>query len=270
MTSGKPLALRVAALVCSSCLRAFAAWVVSLGPLPLEEARQISTTIVDRNGKLLRAYAMADGRWRLPVDAKKDVDPTYLNLLLAYRGPALLRACRRRSDGAGARGLAARLARPHRLRRLDHHHAAGAADGGAGAIIARSTPSCGRSCARSRSSGSSARTRSSTSIWRWRRSAAISKASAPPRSPISARSRSGCRWRRPRCWSRCRNRRRRAGSTAIPEAARAARDRVLDRMVEEHRVTPEDAAQAKATRCRSCASRCRSWRRIPPMPRWQR
>ena len=63
---------------------AFAAWVVSLPRLPLAEAKQVSTTIVDRNGKLLRAYAMADGRWRLPVDAKRDVDPTYLNLLLAY------------------------------------------------------------------------------------------------------------------------------------------------------------------------------------------
>ena len=66
--------------VCS----AFAAWVVSLGPLPFEQARQISTTIVDRNGRLLRAYAMADGRWRLPVDARTGVDPSYLKLLLAY------------------------------------------------------------------------------------------------------------------------------------------------------------------------------------------
>ena len=63
---------------------AFAAWVASLGPLPLEQARKVSTTIVDRNGKLLRAYAMADGRWRLPVDAKTGVDPGYLKLLLAY------------------------------------------------------------------------------------------------------------------------------------------------------------------------------------------
>jgi penicillin-binding protein 1C len=62
----------------------FAAWVVSLGPLPLEPARKVSTTIVDRNGKLLRAYAMADGRWRLPVDAKAAVDPGYLKLLMAY------------------------------------------------------------------------------------------------------------------------------------------------------------------------------------------
>src|ERR1700723_2729981 len=63
---------------------ACAVWVVSLGPLPLAQARQVSTTIVDRNGKLLRAYAMADGRWRLPVDAKTNVDPGYLKLLLAY------------------------------------------------------------------------------------------------------------------------------------------------------------------------------------------
>ncbi len=60
------------------------AWVVSLGPLPLAKAREVSTCVVDRHGKLLRAYAMADGRWRLPVDAKKDVDPTYLKMLLAY------------------------------------------------------------------------------------------------------------------------------------------------------------------------------------------
>ena len=63
---------------------AFAGWVASLGPLPLDEARKVSTTVVDRNGKLLRAYAMADGRWRLPVDAKTAVDPGYLKLLLAY------------------------------------------------------------------------------------------------------------------------------------------------------------------------------------------
>jgi penicillin-binding protein 1C len=63
---------------------AFAAWVISLGPLPLDQAKRVSTTIVDRNGKLLRAYAMTDGRWCLPVDAKRDVDPTYLKLLLAF------------------------------------------------------------------------------------------------------------------------------------------------------------------------------------------
>ena len=61
-----------------------ASWVISLEPLPLAQARQISATVLDRNGKLLRAYAMTDGRWRLPVSAKTGVDPGYLNLLLAY------------------------------------------------------------------------------------------------------------------------------------------------------------------------------------------
>jgi penicillin-binding protein 1C len=70
------------AILCFS--GAFAAWIASLGPLPLAQARHVSTTIVDRNGKLLRAYAMADGRWRLPVDARTGVDPGYVKLLLAY------------------------------------------------------------------------------------------------------------------------------------------------------------------------------------------
>jgi penicillin-binding protein 1C len=75
------LALAVAGLMLAGV---FASWVISLGPLPLTQARQVSTSIVDRNGKLLRAYAMTDGRWRLPVDAKTSVDPTYLKLLLGY------------------------------------------------------------------------------------------------------------------------------------------------------------------------------------------
>jgi penicillin-binding protein 1C len=74
----------VAAFTFAVATVTFAAWVVSLGPLPLAQAKQVSTTIVDHSGKLLRAYAMTDGRWRLPVDAKRDVDPTYLKLLLAY------------------------------------------------------------------------------------------------------------------------------------------------------------------------------------------
>ena len=76
-------ALAFAVLIASAGF-AVSAWIVSFGPLPLAQARQISTTIVDRNGKLLRAYAMADGRWRLPVDNKTGVDPGYLKLLLAY------------------------------------------------------------------------------------------------------------------------------------------------------------------------------------------
>ncbi|MBV9459053.1 MAG: transglycosylase domain-containing protein, partial [Bradyrhizobium sp.] len=87
MTERRRRLIRVAAVlgVIVLCFTtAFAVWVNSLGPLPLADARKVSTTIIDRNGKLLRAYAMADGRWRLPVDAKKDVDPSYIDLLLAY------------------------------------------------------------------------------------------------------------------------------------------------------------------------------------------
>ncbi|WP_315832620.1 penicillin-binding protein 1C [Bradyrhizobium prioriisuperbiae] len=70
--------------VAGAVLVAATIWIVSLGPVPLAQTKQISTTVVDRNGKLLRAYAMADGRWRLPVTAATGVDPGYLNLLLGY------------------------------------------------------------------------------------------------------------------------------------------------------------------------------------------
>ena len=60
-----------------------AAWVQSLGPAPLGESIEFSTVVVDRNGRLLRPYATPDGRWRLPATVK-DVDPRYLDLLIAY------------------------------------------------------------------------------------------------------------------------------------------------------------------------------------------
>src|SRR5213595_3927912 len=78
----KAAAISAVALLIAAA--SFAAWVISLGPLPLEASRKVSTTIVDRNDKLLRAYAMADGRWRLPADARTGIDPGYIKLLLAY------------------------------------------------------------------------------------------------------------------------------------------------------------------------------------------
>lgn len=69
------------AVVLAGVVVAFSAF---MGPLPLADGDPVSTTVVDRNGRLLRAYAMADGRWRLPVTAATGVDPTYLKLLLAY------------------------------------------------------------------------------------------------------------------------------------------------------------------------------------------
>jgi len=62
---------------------AAAVWVSSLGPAPLGRDLEMSHVVVDRSGKLLRAFATPDGRWRLPVTAK-DVDPRFLKLLFTY------------------------------------------------------------------------------------------------------------------------------------------------------------------------------------------
>ncbi len=42
-----------------------------------------STMVVDRDGRLLRAFATADGRWRLPIRVDQ-VDPRYIQALLGY------------------------------------------------------------------------------------------------------------------------------------------------------------------------------------------
>ena len=42
-----------------------------------------SRIVLDRHGKLLRAYADKEGRWRLPA-TPSDVDPRYLRMLFAY------------------------------------------------------------------------------------------------------------------------------------------------------------------------------------------
>jgi penicillin-binding protein 1C len=52
-------------------------------PPPLEAQGERSIEVVDRDGILLRAYAIADGRWRLPVDLS-EVDPAFLDMLIAY------------------------------------------------------------------------------------------------------------------------------------------------------------------------------------------
>ncbi len=55
----------------------------ALGPLDLGAARDGSTVVLDRSGRLLRAFTMPDGRWRLPL-AARDVDPRFLAMLVAY------------------------------------------------------------------------------------------------------------------------------------------------------------------------------------------
>jgi penicillin-binding protein 1C len=60
------------------------AWIwIRLEPLSLARAEELSVTVLDRNDRLLRAYAAPDGRWRLPAEVE-EVDPRYLAMLIAY------------------------------------------------------------------------------------------------------------------------------------------------------------------------------------------
>jgi membrane carboxypeptidase/penicillin-binding protein PbpC len=69
-----------AALVAGGAV-AFDRWVVAT-VLP-ELAPEVSVTVLDRKGALLRAYTAADGRWRLAV-VPEEVDPGYLAQLVAF------------------------------------------------------------------------------------------------------------------------------------------------------------------------------------------
>jgi penicillin-binding protein 1C len=77
--------LTLASLAGAVVLAALAggAWVFSLGSPPLGKDLETSHAVLDREGRLLRAYATTEGRWRLPA-AEKDVDPRFLKLLFAY------------------------------------------------------------------------------------------------------------------------------------------------------------------------------------------
>lgn len=52
-------------------------------PPGLSRYQDRSTEVVDANGRLLRAFTTADGKWRLKTTVD-DVDPLYLSLLKAY------------------------------------------------------------------------------------------------------------------------------------------------------------------------------------------
>jgi len=225
---------------------AFAAWVVSLGPLPLAQARQVSTTVIDRNGKLLRAYAMADGRWRLPVDAKKDVDPTYLNLLLAYEdqrfrkhagvdplalGRAAFQLITRGHIVSGGSTITMQLARL--MEEPEHHRSLSAKL----RQIVRAVEIerqlnkdevLNLYLALAPFGGNLEGIRAASIAYFGKEPKRLSLAEAAllvalPQSPETRR------------------------LDRYPERARETRDRVLDRMISEHRVTAEDAAQARTT-----------------------
>ena len=54
-----------------------------MGPAPIARGDHVSTTVLDRNGLLLRAFTTPEGRWRLPVEGR-EVDQRYIAMLLAF------------------------------------------------------------------------------------------------------------------------------------------------------------------------------------------
>ena len=234
----------VAFAVVTLVVVAFAAWVVSLGPLPLAQTRQVSTTIVDRNGKLLRAYAMADGRWRLPVDARTSVDPGYLKLLFAYEdrrfrshagvdplalGRAAFQLATRGHIVSGGSTITMQLARLLEPRRERSLHFKLRQMVRAIELERRLTKDqiLDLYLTMAPYGGNLEGIRAASIAYLGKEPKRLSLAEAAllvalPQSPETRR------------------------LDRHPDAARAARNRVLDRMVEEHQVSPEDAAQAKA------------------------
>ncbi|KPH79928.1 penicillin-binding protein [Bosea vaviloviae] len=79
--------LKIAAASCALFVLATAAallhYAATLPPLDLAAATDRSTVVLDREGKLLRPFLTADGRWKLPVGVD-DVDPRYLAMLKAF------------------------------------------------------------------------------------------------------------------------------------------------------------------------------------------
>src|SRR5688572_1319455 len=52
-------------------------------PPPLERLQSVSTLVLDRDQRVLRAYTTAEGAWRLPADLAQ-VDPTFVRFVMAY------------------------------------------------------------------------------------------------------------------------------------------------------------------------------------------
>ncbi len=58
-------------------------YAASLSTIDTSPAEVRSTVVLARDGRLLRPFTTADGRWRLPIDVT-DVDPAYIRMLLAF------------------------------------------------------------------------------------------------------------------------------------------------------------------------------------------
>jgi penicillin-binding protein 1C len=75
--------LAAASIAAVAVVSASVYFTYSLGPPPLGDELAFSTLVVDREDRLLRPYTTPDGRWRLPA-TRGHVDPRFLTLLLAY------------------------------------------------------------------------------------------------------------------------------------------------------------------------------------------
>ena len=187
---------------------------------------------------------MADGRWRLPVEAKANVDPTYLKLLFAYEdqrfyahdgidplalGRAAVQLSTRGHIVSGGSTISMQLARlmePRRQRSLyaKLHQIVRAIE------LERTLSKdeiLNLYLALAPYGGNLEGIRAASIAYLGKEPKRLSLAEAAllvalPQSPETRR------------------------LDRYPEAARIARDRVLDRMVEEHVVSVDDARQAKA------------------------
>ena len=81
MRRGGLLWLAAALFLAALARDGFDAWVDATALPPL--VAETSVEVLDRDGALLRAYTVADGRWRLAVTADR-VDPLYIQMLVAY------------------------------------------------------------------------------------------------------------------------------------------------------------------------------------------
>jgi penicillin-binding protein 1C len=81
--NGRRLTLAICGGAAALIALAGAGWVYALGRPPLGRDLDTSHVVLDREGRVLRAYATGEGRWRLPA-AAKDVDPRFLRMLFAY------------------------------------------------------------------------------------------------------------------------------------------------------------------------------------------
>src|SRR5271166_4095794 len=80
------VALAAVTLAAAAGLATSLSWsryVAGLGPIDLLSSREGSTVVVDVDGRLLRPFTLPDGRWRLQATTH-DVDPRYLAMLVAY------------------------------------------------------------------------------------------------------------------------------------------------------------------------------------------